>query len=92
KDKMKSKGVWVIMMIMLVLIGSDYNVSSVQIRSKDVADGLDCEGRYTWECSPLAVLPSLYLRCVRDCCRRCCKKHYKVLDCRSHCTNTTTGM
>ncbi|BAT82798.1 hypothetical protein VIGAN_03286400 [Vigna angularis var. angularis] len=89
---MKTKGVWVIMMIMFVLIVSDYNVLSVQIESKDVSDALGCSGKCTLECSPLAVFPTLYLICARDCCRKCCKKQNNVVECTSHCPNISTGM
>ncbi|WVY91377.1 hypothetical protein V8G54_036891 [Vigna mungo] len=89
---MKTKGVWVIMMIMLVLIGSDYNVLSVQVESKDVSDGLDCPGKCLLECAPLTVFPILYSICVRDCCRKCCKSQDKPLECRARCPNISTGI
>ncbi|WVY89639.1 hypothetical protein V8G54_035153 [Vigna mungo] len=92
KDKMKIKGVWVIMMIMLVLIGSDYNVLSVKIESKDVSDGLSCNAQCILECSPLAVLLPVYLLCIKDCCKKCCKNRSNVIECTSSCNNVPTGI
>ncbi|WVY91623.1 hypothetical protein V8G54_037137 [Vigna mungo] len=88
---MKTKGVLVIMMIMLVLIGSDYNVLSVEIESKDVSDGLSCEEGCSLKCLPLVLLP-IYLTCIRDCCRKCCNNRSNVVECKSHCTNATAGI
>ncbi|WVY91375.1 hypothetical protein V8G54_036889 [Vigna mungo] len=89
---MKTVGIMILLMIVLGDAKVHYKDPSQQeIESKDVPDGLSCEGRCTWECLPLAVIPNLYIKCVRGCCRSCCKHRSNVLECRSHCTNTSAA-
>ena len=78
---MKTKGVSIMMMIMLGLIGSDYN----EVESKNVSNDVNCKGNCVFDCFPLVPLPTLYLLCVQDCCKKCCKKHYKASNCNSIC-------
>jgi len=71
------------MMFMLVLIGSDCNGS---FESKNVSnEANNCTAKCVFECFPLIGLPTFYLLCVKGCCKKCCRKHYKGSNCNSIC-------
>jgi len=78
---MKIKGVSIMMMIVLGMIGGDYNLSFVQSKK------LNCQEKCELECAPLMPFATLYLLCVQGCTNKCNKGESTVAvpDCNSSC-------
>ena len=80
------------LMIVLGLIGSDFNVSFAQVES----NRLSCNGKCVFECFPLVTFTTLYLLCIQDCSKKCEKGFtfaaVGVPDCNSSCGLINTGI